>query len=203
MPWVNKYYFRPGLLLTRLHLPALRTLALSSIQMDHEHIPDIHTLLQSTPSLTTLTIKGYDAFAAGARRMSETHAAVLGRLTPIWANTPHLTHAELTLPKTSLCSPAERASLFDGFLRHAFFGASSLWAIDDLRCPLRTMTLIDTESAMTLQFNEVEKLTRDRIQLCGGGPSNIVFKFVSKVDDVLFEEPEAPLWKFSRLWDLK
>ncbi|KAF8180570.1 hypothetical protein BJ912DRAFT_980754 [Pholiota molesta] len=193
MPGGGNPNFRPGLLLGGLRLPALRTLAFSCLQMDHEHIPDIHTILQSTPSLTTLTIKGYDALAKGSPEMS---AAVLGGIAPIWARTLHLMHVQLTLPKTMRCSHAETGTLLDGFVRHAFFGENSLWAINDPRCPLRTITLIDMESATTLRLSEIENLTRARIQQWGGGSSNIVFKFVTKVDDASFEEPEAPIWKF-------
>jgi hypothetical protein len=199
MPWGDKLHFRPGLLLTGLHLPAMHTLAFSCLQMDHEHIPEIHTVLQSTPALITLTIKGYDALAKGAPQMP---AAALGGVTPIWARTPQLTDVHLALPKTMRRSHAETGELLDSFVRHAFFGATSLWVIDDPRCPLRTITLIDMESATTLRFNEIESLTRVRIQRCGGGPSNVVFKFVTKVEDQSFEEPEAPIWEFSSIWDV-
>ncbi|KAF8189065.1 hypothetical protein BJ912DRAFT_967905 [Pholiota molesta] len=199
MPWGDTHHFRPALLLTGLHLPALRTLAFSCLPMDHEHIPDIHTILQSTPALTTLTIKGYDALAKGA---PEIPAAPLGGVTRIWARTPHLTDVQLALPKTMRCSHAETEALLDDFVRHAFFGPTNLWAIDDPRCPLRTITLIDMESSTSLRFSEIKNLTRACLQQCSGGPSNIVFKFRTKVEDASFEEPEAPIWKFSSLWEL-
>jgi hypothetical protein len=199
MPWGDKLHFRPGLLFAGLRLPALRTLSFSCLKMDHEHIPEIHTVLQSAPALTTLTIKGCDALAKGGPEMP---AAALGGVTPIWAHTPQLTDVQLALPKTMRRSHAETGALLDSFVHHAFFGANSLWAINDPRCPVRTITLIDMESATALRFNEIENLTRGRIQKCGGGPSNVVFKFITKVEDKSFEEPEAPIWEFSTIWDV-
>ncbi|KAF8175561.1 hypothetical protein BJ912DRAFT_1147064 [Pholiota molesta] len=130
-------------LFTALHLPALRTLALSPpgarAWEDPRALRELYTVLRSTPAVTTLALE--DTTLSFDVRALPTAIPALPGVEPIWAHAPALAHLTLALPVASSRHRERRDAALALFVRHVF-SADSGWL--DLRnpgCPIRAVTL--------------------------------------------------------------
>ncbi|KAF8180601.1 hypothetical protein BJ912DRAFT_980897 [Pholiota molesta] len=176
--------FKPGLLLAGLQLPALRTLSLLSCRrMDRERSPDVYTILQSTPVITTLSLRAHsfwddDEFSTRTQEIA---------VQPIWSCTPHLSDIHLELPRRLPDRHAETTAEIDAFVDDALFSDMGWLCLDAPACPIRTITLIDMVPSNP-HFNRTKDLVMASIRKRAGGAPNITFNVIPKSEDVTVAE---------------
>ncbi|KAF8171518.1 hypothetical protein BJ912DRAFT_995466 [Pholiota molesta] len=143
-----RYLVPLSFLFTRLHLPAVRTLALSAPDMifweNHHLLRDLYTVISATPAVTTLALEytchWYDCTV-------ETPTIALPPTTePIWAHAPKVAHLQLALPLTFM-GTEELEDVLPLFVRH-IFSAASIWLdLQNPACPIRAITINDKDFA--------------------------------------------------------
>ncbi|KAF8189036.1 hypothetical protein BJ912DRAFT_385412 [Pholiota molesta] len=172
--------FKPGLLLAGLQLPALHTLSLLSCRrMERERIPDIHTILQSTPVITTLALRAHgfwdeDGYSTGTKEIA---------VQPIWSCTPHLSNIQFELPRRLPNGHAKTMEEIDAFVHDALFSDMCWLCLDVPACPIRTITLIDMVPSNE-HFKRTKDLVMASIRKRAGGAPNTTFNVIPKSEDV-------------------
>ncbi|KAF8182692.1 hypothetical protein BJ912DRAFT_1061569 [Pholiota molesta] len=130
-------------LFTALHLPALRTLALSppgaNAWEDHRALRELYTVLRSTPAVTTLALE--DTTLSFDVRALPAHIPALPGVEPIWAHAPALAHLTLALPVASSRHRERRDAALALFVRHVFSAESGWLDLQNPGCPIRAVTL--------------------------------------------------------------
>jgi hypothetical protein len=176
--------FKPGLLLAGLQLPALHTLSLLSCRrMGRGHIADIHTILQSTPVITTLALRAQSFWDDDDYSTRTQEIAVQ----PIWSCTPHLSDIQLELPRRLPDGHAETTEEIDTFVHDALFSDMCWLSLDAPACPICTITLIDTVPSNP-HYNRTKDLVMASIRKRAGGAPNVTFKIIPKSEDVSVAE---------------
>jgi hypothetical protein len=142
-------------------------------------------VLHSTPSVTTLALRGCDnGFLSLHKSNYPDFLSAIGDVDPIWRHAPHLTHLQLDLPCVSDDSDTDAGKTLDTFVRNFFWPDSGWLALDDLECPIRMVTFI-AGNAWYPNFDTIRELTMASILSRTGDASDIVFEIVSEaaVDD--------------------
>jgi hypothetical protein len=167
------------LLFGSLYLPALRTLTLSSLADSWEEpdtISDIGNMLRSTPALTTLALRG-PFFLSLHNYNYPTIIATVEDIEPIWSHTSHLTHLKLELPDVTGYQPTESSVADDvrTFLRNVFLPNCGWLPLDDLTCPIQTVSFI---CPVRFDFDTTRKSTMSSILSHTKGASKIFFNVI-------------------------
>ncbi|KAF8175332.1 hypothetical protein BJ912DRAFT_988864 [Pholiota molesta] len=86
------------MLFNNLHMPALRTLSLApntAYWKDHRAIPELYSVLKSTPAITTLYLEG--GFLSLCTQATPVFLSALEDVEPIWHHAPQLVNLQLRL----------------------------------------------------------------------------------------------------------
>jgi hypothetical protein len=166
-------------LFTSLYLPALQMLSLSSLVdswEDHHTISELHTVLQCTPTLTTLALRGYGhGFLSLHKPDYPTILSAIGDVEPIWTHAPHFEHLQLDLPRGHDYDVTGRK--IDTFVRNFFLPNSGWLALDNLTCPIQTVSFICSRH---LNLDTIRELTMASIPTEG---VSITIKITSGTED--------------------
>jgi hypothetical protein len=134
-----------SILFTELHLPILRTLSLSTdeeVWNDHRALPELYTVLHSTPAVTTLTL-GPTFLSLEAADYAAAPLPALGGIEPVWRRAPCLAHLRLEVTDTRTESDAEVADARGTLVRNLFLGDNPWLALDSPACGIRELTIVD------------------------------------------------------------
>ncbi|KAF9473368.1 hypothetical protein BDN70DRAFT_885908 [Pholiota conissans] len=137
---LDRDQFSFSLFFANIHLPALRTLSLSSWApnwSNHRVINNLHSVLRSTPNITTL-ILGEEFLALECSDFEE--RVQLSAITePLWRYAPRLMHFRLELRSVD---DEEALEQLDNNIKNIVdFG--NIWLdLDNPACPIRTFTIV-------------------------------------------------------------
>jgi hypothetical protein len=168
--------FPLSLLFNGLHLPSVRTLALSSPGMkpweNRGALRELYTVLSSTPAVATLTLE--DKSLLLGNDLAHTLPAVQDA-EPIWRHATGLARLRLTPSSRFFGGSAKREEALDLFVR-SIFSADNIWLdLHNDACPIRAITIRRTDSS-----HRISDLTMSSILENARKAQKVVLEFTSE-----------------------
>ncbi|KAF8191722.1 hypothetical protein BJ912DRAFT_963304 [Pholiota molesta] len=108
---------------------------------DHRALPELYTVLHSTPAVTTLTLGPLPL--PGGRRLRRSDAPRLGEVEPVWRRAPRLEHLRLEVTDTRTGSDVEVSYARNTLTKNLFLGTNHCLALDSPACGIRELTIVD------------------------------------------------------------